>query len=184
MAFDEPVLKSVGDLSEKQREVLDLILDRRTNKEIAQILGVSASAVEQRLQSVRRRLGVTSRADLARTYAVLLEACQVCAGEQLQVAIKGVPVHAIPNESGGFAAIGSEVIGGDRAENVDVGSNDRPYAGQSHAVRAVERYLVSRLVVRWIDKVAGLPGRIAAVTTIAAALAHIIATVSILKSDN
>ena len=42
----------LGTLTRKQIEVLELVVDRRTNKEISGLLGISPSAVEQRLQSV------------------------------------------------------------------------------------------------------------------------------------
>lgn len=75
----------IGELSPKQIEVLDLILDRRTNKEIAVLLNISASAVEQRLQSARRKLGAVGRADLARAYEAALKACQKPIDEKFQV---------------------------------------------------------------------------------------------------
>lgn len=173
MAFDQPSLKTADELSEKQREVLDLLLDRRTNKEIAAILGVSASAVEQRLQSIRRRMGVTSRAEIARTYAFLLEACQFRTGQELQVAVKSVTVQRVSNESGGIDPIGPD-LGRVLPEDVV----DARLDAFRNSSRAASRELVGSLAVRWIDKVAGRLGRIAAITIIAAALAHLLAVIS------
>lgn len=72
-------------LTQKQIEVLELVVDRRTNKEISGLLGISPSAVEQRLQSVRRHLGVTRRSDLARAYELIRDTSAKQTGVQFQV---------------------------------------------------------------------------------------------------
>lgn len=59
---------SLPDLTFKQREVLALVADNRTSKEIAARLGISESAVNQRIESVRTRLGGIPRGELARLY--------------------------------------------------------------------------------------------------------------------
>lgn len=55
-------------LTGKQREVLALVADNRTSKEIAGRLGISESAVNQRIEMVRARLGGLPRGELARLY--------------------------------------------------------------------------------------------------------------------
>lgn len=55
-------------LTGKQREVLALVAEGMTSKEIARKLVVSESAVNQRIEVVRQRLGGMSRAQIARTY--------------------------------------------------------------------------------------------------------------------
>ena len=55
-------------LTTKQREVLALVADNRTSKEIAARLGISESAVNQRIEMVRARLGGLPRGELARLY--------------------------------------------------------------------------------------------------------------------
>ena len=55
-------------LTVKQREVLALVADNRTSKEIAGLLGISESAVNQRIEIVRSRLGGLPRGELARLY--------------------------------------------------------------------------------------------------------------------
>lgn len=55
-------------LTAKQREVLALVAEGMTSKEIARKLGVSESAVNQRVEVVRQRLGGMSRAQIARSY--------------------------------------------------------------------------------------------------------------------
>lgn len=55
-------------LTVKQREVFALIAENRSSKEIAGRLGVSESAVNQRIEVVRGRTGFPPRAELARAY--------------------------------------------------------------------------------------------------------------------
>lgn len=61
-------LKMLPQLTEKQREVLALVADNRTSKEIAGLLGISESAVNQRIEMIRGRLGGIPRGELARLY--------------------------------------------------------------------------------------------------------------------
>lgn len=60
--------RSLPQLTKKQREVLALVADNRTSKEIAGLLGISESAVNQRIEIVRGRLGGLPRGELARLY--------------------------------------------------------------------------------------------------------------------
>jgi DNA-binding CsgD family transcriptional regulator len=48
-------------------EVARLVVDRRTNAEIADALFVSPKTVETHMRNIFRKLGVSSRADVART---------------------------------------------------------------------------------------------------------------------
>lgn len=68
MTSTNPVERSLPQLTKKQREVLALVADNRTSKEIAGLLGVSESAVNQRIEIVRARLGGLPRGELARLY--------------------------------------------------------------------------------------------------------------------
>ncbi len=60
--------QSLPNLTRKQRDVLALVADNRTSKEIAARLGISESAVNQRIEMVRSRLGGLPRGELARLY--------------------------------------------------------------------------------------------------------------------
>ena len=57
MAEPENIAAVFQALTAKQREVLALVADNRTSKEIAGLLGISESAVNQRIEIVRARLG-------------------------------------------------------------------------------------------------------------------------------
>ncbi len=55
-------------ITDKQAEVLDLLANNRTSKEMAFTLGLSEPAVNRRIEAVRLRLGGIARAELARRY--------------------------------------------------------------------------------------------------------------------
>lgn len=61
--------KSVAKLTAKQRECLHLVVQRKSSKEIARILNISKPAVDQRLDSARRKLDVMTRDEAAIIYA-------------------------------------------------------------------------------------------------------------------
>jgi DNA-binding CsgD family transcriptional regulator len=90
LSSDDPAF---SELTVKQREVLELLAENRTTKEIAAQLGVSDSAVNQRIDPLRQRLGGVTRAELARRYrrvtqdAEAGDGCKVFTGEKLQVEI-------------------------------------------------------------------------------------------------
>jgi two-component system, NarL family, response regulator NreC len=56
----------IAALSEREREVLDLLVLGHTNVEIAALLFLSPRTVETHRASIQRKLGVKSRADLVR----------------------------------------------------------------------------------------------------------------------
>ncbi len=60
-------------LTRKQHEVLNLVAENFTSKEIAFELGISESAVNQRIETVRSRAGFPPRAELARVYRKFLQ---------------------------------------------------------------------------------------------------------------
>ena len=56
----------VDTLTERERQVAALVVDRRTNPEIAAALFLSKKTVETHLRNMFRKLGVSSRVELAR----------------------------------------------------------------------------------------------------------------------
>lgn len=58
----------IDTLTDKQHEVLGLVSEGMTSKEIARKLGISESAVNQRIEVIRLRLGGMSRASIGRLY--------------------------------------------------------------------------------------------------------------------
>lgn len=68
-------VQPLGQLTEKERAVLDLILQHKPTKEIARELGLAPNTVDMRLRSAREKLGTADRNATARAYASLLNAC-------------------------------------------------------------------------------------------------------------
>ena len=71
--FGAPILRIFPQLTAKQHEVLGFVAENRTSKEIAWELGISESAVNQRIEGVRMRAGSPPRAELARAYRQYLQ---------------------------------------------------------------------------------------------------------------
>ena len=63
-------------LTDKQRKVLDLLIEHKTSKEIARILGISPHTVDQRITLARIKLGLSSRSGIAQEYRRLLGLCE------------------------------------------------------------------------------------------------------------
>ena len=59
--------EALAELSERELEVARLVVDRKTNREIAEELFVSLKTVEAHMRNLFRKLGVSSRAEVART---------------------------------------------------------------------------------------------------------------------
>ncbi len=58
-------------LTQKQRECLQLVVQRRSSKQIARILGISKPAVDQRITNARNVLGAANRDEAAIMFAKL-----------------------------------------------------------------------------------------------------------------
>lgn len=58
-------------LTDRQRAVFDLLLERKTSKEIARALAISKDTVDQRVKAVRQALGAANRNEAALIYARL-----------------------------------------------------------------------------------------------------------------
>lgn len=69
-----PAAGALDALTLKQREVLDLLIEYKTSKEISKVLCISPHTVDQRVDSAKAKLGASSRSDLAKRYRELLGA--------------------------------------------------------------------------------------------------------------
>lgn len=64
LAFDRRPQAEVS-LTPRERSVVSLLLDGRTNDEIASVLGITTRTVEAHLARLFERLGISSRTELA-----------------------------------------------------------------------------------------------------------------------
>lgn len=90
LSHEEQLLES---LTEKQRQVLDLLLEHKTSKEIARVLRISPHTVDQRIQFAREKLGAQTRSEAAVAYRRLLEICGQLTYEDSGIAPAEVPTH-------------------------------------------------------------------------------------------
>ena len=71
--FAEAGANPLASLTDKQREVLDLLIEHKTSKEISRLLGISPHTVDQRINGARARLGGLGRGQVASEYRRLRE---------------------------------------------------------------------------------------------------------------
>ena len=64
-----PSLRPAGELTRREREVLQLLAEGRANKVVARVLGISVKTAETHRARIMRKLGMKSLADLVR-YAI------------------------------------------------------------------------------------------------------------------
>lgn len=64
----------LDELTPKQREVLDLLIEHKTSKEIARLLRISPHTVDQRIQFAKEKLGARTRNEAAAVYRRLVDA--------------------------------------------------------------------------------------------------------------
>lgn len=158
MDESEDARTRLGRLSEKQREVLDFVLDRRTNKEIAHALGISVSGVEQRLQSARQHLSARTRAEAARIYEQLIMACGFTTGGKNQVQFE-----PLSDEVRSQDVIGEPVISLE-----DSSAYDWPSLRQRH--------LPTESVLEMLDDRFGVMGRVGVVVCLSTIIAIMLLT--------
>jgi DNA-binding CsgD family transcriptional regulator len=114
---------SLKRLTSKQRDVLALIADNRTSKEIAGTLGISESAVNQRIEMVRARLGGLPRGELARLYRLEFggeadgSATSAPTWQKIHLPGSGFPGKGATAES--IPSSGSDGSQADKADNGD-----------------------------------------------------------------
>ena len=61
-----PTFKKISDLTPREKEVLDLVLAGKASREVAQVLGISPSTVDNHRMRIMEKTGVSSMFELAR----------------------------------------------------------------------------------------------------------------------
>jgi DNA-binding CsgD family transcriptional regulator len=93
-------------LTPKQREVLDLLIEHKTSKEIARQLGISPHTVDQRIQFAKEKLGANSRSEVAQLYRRLVEICGQLTYEDSRIAAAAADADNDPGtQAGPLAAL-------------------------------------------------------------------------------
>lgn len=87
-------------LTAKQREVLDLLVQHKTSKEIARELGISPHTVDQRIQFAKSKLGAATRGELAQEYRRLCAICEAMTYENSRIAPQPEHVEISPLDGG------------------------------------------------------------------------------------
>jgi DNA-binding CsgD family transcriptional regulator len=88
-------------LTGKQREVLDLLIEHKTSKEIARQLGISPHTVDQRIQFAKEKLGAGSRSEVAQLYRRLVEICGQLTYEDSRIAAAAAEADNGPGTQAG-----------------------------------------------------------------------------------
>lgn len=88
----------LADLTAKQREVLDLLIQHKTSKEISRILGISPHTVDQRIMLARAKLQVSTRGEVAQAYRILIDTYERSIYEESHVAGAGAMPHTDPRK--------------------------------------------------------------------------------------
>ena len=92
--FENPLVELTG----KQREVLDLLIQHKTSKEISRLLGISPHTVDQRIMLARAKLGVATRGEVAQAYRRLIETYEQPVYETSHVGFPPLPVASPARE--------------------------------------------------------------------------------------
>src|SRR5690606_11226820 len=92
-------------LTPKQREVLDLLIEHKTSKEIGRELGISPHTVDQRIQFAKEKLGASSRSEVAQLYRRLVEICG-----QLTYEDSGIAAAAAEADNAARAQAGAALL--------------------------------------------------------------------------
>ena len=93
MGSEDYSQESLDDLTPKQRETLDLLLEHKTSKEIARALGISPHTVDQRIDFAKRKLDVQSRGDLAQRYRELVSIYEPMTYEDSRMVRAAIPME-------------------------------------------------------------------------------------------
>lgn len=121
MSGQESEWTAFAELSSKHRDVLDLLIEHKTSKEISRILEISPHTVDQRLDSARSRLGLANRSELAAAYRRYLEQSGEIY-ERLTYQNFHIGVEAFPLDEGDRGSAAHASVAGSRVQDEASGS--------------------------------------------------------------
>jgi len=99
--FDDTGDTGLGGLTAKQREVLDLLIEHKTSKEIARLLGISPHTVDQRIFFAKEKLGAASRSEVAVAYRRLVGVSGRVTYQETRIAAPARTVQMTPGSLAG-----------------------------------------------------------------------------------
>src|ERR1043166_2969179 len=109
----------LGSLTDRQREVLDMVLEHKTSKEIARELGIGPKTVDRHIDAAREKLGVADRNAAAGLAAGLRERGQNPPAGALPPIDE--PVEGGGNPAGAFSPLSAEPAVNDPMPQENVG---------------------------------------------------------------
>ena len=90
----EIVKVPLGGLTNKQIDVLNLLIENKTSKEISRILGISPHTVDQRISFAKEKLHANNRGELAQAYRKLAAIYEQLTYEDSYMAAPAIPLDA------------------------------------------------------------------------------------------
>lgn len=143
-------------LTAKQRACLDLLLERKTSKQIARILGIAKPTVDQRIATARAVLGVEDRDQAALRYAELKAIYDRVIHDPVGIP---VPPRLVPSDfPDGDSAMLTAL--NDRASDIEGSSGSHPPFGDiwrpDHSPKTRAMLLAAMLVMAAFLILAGL----------------------------
>lgn len=146
---------SFAGLTDKQRDVLDLLIEHKTSKEIARALGISPHTVDQRIFFAKEKLSATSRNEAAAAYRRLIAISDRTTYEDSHIA-----------ESSSLSQTGSRLAAGQAL------AQERPEPPQPGSSAPPE--LDFRVVPEWFEGQHGTLVRVGAIIAIAVCLVIVV----------
>jgi DNA-binding CsgD family transcriptional regulator len=153
MLQDCEAKNALASLTDKQREVLNLLLEHKSSKEIARSLRISPYTVDQRITAVRQKLGVATRSDVARAYSQHMSICGSPAYRSSQVDFESDRTHSTSQDPPKDAVF--------TLSDVSIMELPVPWESQSRARAGLEA----------LDNRFGIFGRISIILGLSAAIA-------------
>ena len=142
-------------LTDKQRDVLDLLIEHKTSKQIARALGISPHTVDQRIFFAKEKLGAASRNEAAAAYRRLMAISGRMTYEESHIA-ESSPT----SQTGTGLAVGQALAPG------------RPESPQPESSSPPE--LDFRVVPEWFEGPYGTLVRVGAIIAIAVCLVIVV----------
>ena len=153
--YEEGGAGGLAGLTDKQRDVLDLLIEHKTSKEIARALGISPHTVDQRIFFAKEKLGAASRNEAAAAYRRLMAISGRTTYEESHIA------ESVGTAQAGFGRLVGQAHASKRASPLQQESSSPPE-------------LDFRVVPEWFDGRYGTLMRVGTIIAIAVCLVIVV----------